>query len=210
MTGNPSVIVRQASVVLVSQSPIDPQTIRPEALSSAGIVPGDWVPVSWTPTGGIYTPVVAQTLYQNGFSIQTEGNRCVFQEPADRGFLDAYEVHPLVKRYIEATKLLPYSAVGINWMLDVTVENPYQWINERLGRIGGKFPEFSVTSVQITKYIEFVLCYLNFRIENGTIVTDCNYHFPLAADDPDSMAATLDYWHWCQENLSRDLLARFF
>ena len=208
MTGIPNVFVRQASVVLVSQSAIDPQTIRPEALSGAGIVPGDWVPVSWTPTGGIYAPVVAQTLYQNGFSIQTEGNRCVFQESIAGGFLEAYEVHPLVQRYIAATRLLPYNAVGINWQLEIIVANPYQWVNERLGRVGGKFSEFDVTSVQITKYIEFVLCYLNFRIENGVIVADCNYHFPLAADSPDSMAAMLNNWQWCQGNLAGDLLAR--
>ena len=209
MTEQPAITVRHASVVLVSQSPIDPQTIRPEALSNAEVVPADWVPVSWTPTGGMYAPVVAQTRYQNGFTVQTEGNRCVFQEYVGGMFQGDYQIHPLAKRYIEATKLLPYNAVGINWLLDVIVRDPYLWIRERLMSNGGKFSDFKVASVQVTKYIEFVFCYLNFKVENGMIVADCNFHFPLGSGSTDSMASTLDYWRWCQENLTGDVLQRF-
>ena len=78
MTELSTVTMRHVSVVLVSPAPIDPQSIRPEALSSAGIIPANWVA-----TGGINIPIVAQTQYQNGFTLQAEGNRCIFQEPID-------------------------------------------------------------------------------------------------------------------------------
>ena len=180
----PSVTVRYASVVLVSQSPIDRHSIKPDALVSAGIVPPEWIATEWPSFGGIYPPPVARTSYQNGFSIQAEGNRCVFQELIGGAFQESYQVHSIVQRYAQATKLVPYSALGINWLLDIFVEDPHLWIREKLLGNGGQFPDFWATSLQITKTIDTALCYLNFTIDNQRIVADCNYHFPLVGGSP--------------------------
>ncbi len=200
MLDNPDVTAIHASVVLVSQALIDPQSVRPEALSSAGIVPPDWVA-----TGGISIPVVAQTQFQNGFSIQAEGNRCIFQEPIGGNLRESYEVHGVAKRYVDATKLVAYTAVGINWLLQVAVESPGFWIREKLMGDASNFSDFQPTSLQVAKQIGNFVCNLNFRSDNSRIIVDCNYHAQLARTSPDVMASTLDSWKRCQEHLVRDL-----
>ena len=201
MTEQPALTVRHASVVLVSPSPIDPQSIRPEALSSAGIVPADWLS-----TGGINTPVLALTQYENGVTIQIEGGRCVFRESIGGVFQETYHVHPLVQRYAEATKLVSYNAVGINWDLDIVVGNPNLWIREKLMGNGDQFSDFYPTSLQMTKQLDFADCNLIFKVENVRIAADCNYHFQLARSYPDVMVSTLDAWHQCQAHLESDVL----
>jgi hypothetical protein len=201
MTEQPALTVRHASVVLVSPSPIAPQSIRQETLSNAGIVPDDWVS-----TGGISIPVVALTQYQNGVTIQTEGNRCIFQEPIGGALRETYEVHPLAQRYAAATRLVPYNAVGINWLVEVAVGNPNQWIREKLMGNGGGFSDFYPTSLQMAKQLDFAVCNLNVRVENVRIVVDCNYHFQLAPTSPDLLVATLNSWTQCQAHLAGDLL----
>ena len=109
-----SFAVRHVSVVLVSAAQMDPQSIRPEMLSAAGIVPADWAPQD-----SINTPVLSRTVYQNGFAVQIEGNRCVFQEAVGGEIRHTYETHGLAKRYVDAMKLVGYTAVGLNWKLDL-------------------------------------------------------------------------------------------
>ena len=201
MPENSAATVIHTSVVLVSPNPIDPQSIRPEVLSNAGIIPANWVA-----TGGISIPIVAQTQYQNGFTIQAEGNRCIFQEPIAGPLRETYEVHDLAKRYVDATKLVTYNAIGLNWLLEITVENPNFWIREKLMGDAANFSDFHPTSLQVAKQLGFVVCNLNFRDEAGRIIVDCNYHFQLARSSPDLMASTLDSWRRCQEHLTRDLL----
>ena len=197
----PAVSVLHTSVVLVSPAPIDPQSIRPEALSNAGIVP-----VNWVPTGGISIPVVAQTLYQNGFTFQVEGNRCVLQEPVGGALRDTYEVHAIAKGYVDATKLVPYTAVGINWLLGLSVENPAKWLQEKLMGDFRNFSDFRPASLQISKQLGFVTCNLNFRSENDRISVDCNYHFQIEHSSPEVIATTLASWWRCQEHLTGEVL----
>ena len=141
------------------------------------------------------------TQYQNGVTIQTQGNRCVFQESIEGTLREVYEVHPLVQRYAEATRLVAYNAVGINWLLDVSVRIPETWIQEKIIGAGGNFSDFFPTSVQIAKELDFAVCNLVFRVENARIVIDCNYHFELGSRSPDVMASTLNAWRDCQEHL---------
>lgn len=197
----PAITVLHTVVVLVAPSPIDPQSIRPEALSNAGIVPANWVA-----TGSISIPVVAQTQYQNGFVLQAEGNRCVLQEPVGGDLRDTYEVHAIAKRYVDATKLVTYNAVGINWLLGFSVENPANWLRGKLMGDFRNFSDFRPASLQISRQLGFATCNLNFRSENERIVLDCNYHFQIERSSPDVIASTLDSWHRCQEHLTGTVL----
>lgn len=204
MVENPAVTVLHASVVLVSPAPIDPQSIRPEALSHAGIIPANWVAA-----GGISIPVAAQTQYQNGFTLQIEGNRCIFQEPIGGALRDNYEVHARAKRYVDATKLVAYNAVGINWLLGIVAEEPARWIRENLMGNGGYFSDFHPTSLQVAKQLSPATCNLHFRSENERVMVDCNYHFQIERSSPDVLSSTLDSWRKCQDHLVRDLLPQF-
>ena len=122
---------------------------------------------------------------------------------------EVYQVHPLAKRYVDATRLVPYNAIGINWLLDIAVGDPNLWIRENVMGNGRNFSDFYPTSIQMAKQLGFVVCNLNFRVENERIVIDCNYHFQLAHSSTDLMVSTLDSWHQCQEHLVRDLLTQF-
>ena len=190
--------VRHASVVLVSPSVIDPQSIRPETLSGAQIIPTNWA----LGNQQINSPVFALTQYKNGVSIQTEGKRCIFQEAIGGPIRPNYEIHGLARRYVEATKLVPYNAVGINWLLDIAVDNPAEWIRKQTGD-GGNFPGFSPTSLQLTKQWGPAVCNLVFRLEQQMVAVDCNYHFQLGSS-LQPMAA-LDHWRRCQDALTEDV-----
>ena len=202
MVDQPMVSLRHISVVLVSPTPIDPQSIRHESLGNVGIVLPEW----GLPTGGVNTPVVAQTQYKNGISLQVDGNRCVFQEMVNGKVRDSYEVHELAKRYSEATKLVPYSAIGLNWMVTAITEDHGQWIRENIMGDGGKFSRFRPTLVRLERQLGFVVCNLNIRSENDQILVDCNYHFQLARSNPDVTSSTLDSWERCQEHLKREII----
>ena len=119
---------------------------------------------------------------------------------------DAYEVHPLAKRYAKATRLVPYNAIGINWLMDIAVENPALWIREKIMGSVENFSGFSPTSIQMVKQLDFAVCNLIFRTENTRIVIDCNYHFQLANSSIDMIVSTLDAWQRCQRHLTGDLL----
>ena len=191
--------IRHSSVVLVSPSPIDPQSIGPETLNRAKIIPASWA----IGNQQINSPVFALTRYQNGVSIQVEGNRCIFQEVIGGPLRPEYEIHGLARRYIEATKLVPYNAIGINWLLNIAVDSPTEWLRHQMSG-GENLPGFSPTSLQLTKVWGYAICNLVFRVEKQIVAVDCNYHFPLSSS-LQPMAA-LDHWRQCQDALTEDVL----
>ena len=115
-------VVRQASVVLVAERPIDVQTLSPETLQEAGVIPPDWQLAEQTE--GSNQPFIA---YDNGVTISSQNNRCVFQLEMNNHFVDDYKVHDLAKRYVDATKLIQYRLIGINWNLHASVPDPRSW-----------------------------------------------------------------------------------
>ena len=197
--------VRHASVVLVSAAPIDPQSIRPEILNTAGIVPGGWASKS-----NINTPVLSHTEYPNGFIIQIDGNRCVFQESIGGDLRDTYEVHPLAGRYVDATKLVSYVALGINWLLDLDTggENPDRRIREKAMGCSDNFPGFSPRSLQMVKRFRLADCNLTFRVNDKSIEVDCNYHFQTEGRSVDVVASTLDSWQDYQMHLTQEIVPK--
>ena len=196
--------VRQVSAVLVSASAIDPQSILPEILSNANVVPADWVAV-----GSNDTPFGAITRYQNGIIIWTDDNRCVFQQPIHGNLRRTYEIFPTAQRYAAASTLVPYNAIGINWSLDVPVTAPEIWMREKMMSNVSNFSDFFPTSLQIAKQLDFAFCNLTFRAENAQITIDFNYHFPLSRGLPGDVAEILISWPRYQEHLTRDLLSKF-
>lgn len=193
------ITVRHASVVLASPSPVDPQTIRPDALAKANIIPENWPQANQ-----ISTPVLAVTQYQNGFSVQTEGNRCVFQEAVNGPSRDPYQVHGVVRQYLEATKLVAYNAIGLNWALEAVQVDPIEWYRKHFGG-SGSFSEYSPLSVQIQKNTGTVVCNLNFMFvpPSRSLVVECNYHFPLGPSL--TPLAALDRWRPCQKLMEDEI-----
>ncbi len=202
------VLVRNASVTLVSNSVLDPQSIRPEALSNAGIVPREWIVSSWSPPGGIAPQGLAQTRYHNGFAIQIQENRCDFLQPVGGNYQKDYAVHVVSKRFVEATKLVPYTAIGINWSLDLYVEDPYRWMDEKVFGSGGNFSDHWATSMSLMRPGEEKDCNLEFTIQGDRITLSVNFHFLVSGVLPNKLAAVLDSWEKCQAELIEDVCPR--
>lgn len=203
MTVQPVCTVRQVSVVLASPYPIDPQSITPEALSNNRVVPLGWVTINST-----NTQESAFTQYQNYITIQVKDNYCTIQEPigAIGGVIpETYEIHSIAQRYAENNNPGLYNAVGINWLLDITVENPIIWMREKTVGFGGQLAGFFPTSVQMAQTLDDAVCYLTFRIDNSRVAIDFNYHFQLADA---SVAWALNQWNLCQEHLIEDVLRK--
>lgn len=191
------ITVRQASVVLASPSPVDPQTIRSDVLVRGNVVPQDWQQANQ-----ISTPVLAVTQFQNGISVQTEGNRCVFQEPVNGQLKDPYVVHGVARQYLEATKLVQYNAVGINWMLAANQVESAEWYRRHFSG-SGDFSEYSPVSLQMQRNVGMMVCNLQFRFAHpsGSLEVECNFHFALS--NSLTPLAALDHWRYCQ-NLMRN------
>ena len=189
-------VTYQASVVLVSPSPIDPQSIKPETLKRAGIV-------TWESVESITTPVFAQTRYQNGIHIRTEGNRCVFQEPLNEASPTDYnyKVHRLAERYAEATKLVAYNALGINWESRIEAKDPARWFSEKLVR-NLRLTEFSPRSVQMAKVIDStVSCIVTFATRDEKLIANFNYHCQLTDAPGGDIATHLRRWRKWQSHM---------
>ena len=187
-------VAYQASVVLVSPSPIDPQSIKPETLKRAGIV-------TWESIYGIATPIFAETRYQNGIHIRTEGNRCVFQEPLNEESPTGYKVHRLAERYSDATKLVSYNALGINWDSRIEAEDPGRWFSEKLVQ-NLRLTEFSPRSVQMAKVIDStVSCIVTFSTSDERLIANFNYHCQLTDAPGGDVASHLRRWREWQSHM---------
>ena len=106
--------LRQVSIVLQlpQQQQLDAQSISPENLVRHGIVDQ-----SWKPQNVITLPMFAVTEYPNGVAIRAEPNRLVFGQQISTGFQDEYLSHTIALKYAEASRMTPYEAVGVNWLM---------------------------------------------------------------------------------------------
>ena len=111
----------------------------------------------------------------------------------------------MVRRYLEATKLVPYNAIGINWMLRLVAEDPKAWIRKQLGELQ-QFQDFSPVSLKIAKPMLTGVCNLTFIAEltQRNLAVDCNYHFQL--DRSLQPMAALDRWKQCQIALTETVV----
>ena len=196
--------LRHVSAVLVSASAIDPQSIMPETLVKANVIPADW-----TLDSGINIPFAVLTRYQNDITIRTEGDRCIFQQPIDGNLRDSYEIFSTAQRYAAATTLVPYNVIGLNWSLDIPVGRPELWIREKIMGNESNLLDFFPTSLQMAKQLDFAICNLGIKTENARITIDFNYHFPLAQSSIGRMAEILNDWRLCQEHLTELISSQF-
>ena len=189
-----------ASVVLVSPTPIDAQSTKPETLKSAGIVPDDWAVAN-----SINVPLFLRTEFSNGFVLQAEGERYIFQEPLRGSLKDKYDVHAIAARYVEATKLTSYKAFGINWQLRIADINSEEWFAERSIRCSDMLQGFSMGSLQIRKHLDFSVCNITLTPNDNLIVLDCNYHFEAGGLSSEQINSFLSDSQKCQMHLENEV-----
>ena len=194
-------IVREASVILLAERPIDVQTLSPETLEAAGVTPPDWRTIEQTE--GSNQPFIA---YDNGVTISSQNTRCVFQLEMNNHFVDDYKVHDLAKRYVDATKLIQYRFIGINWNLHASVADPGSWIHSKLLVSNESLRHFDDVEIRLTTAFGISLCNLTFTTREDGVELNSNYHFDLSGITPTSALAQ---WTECHQHL-RDQLSESF
>ena len=147
MSSNPDFRLRNASIVFVSAQPMGTQFMNAAGLARNGITPPEWVTVNEINLAGALT----QVQYQNGVSIQAEGNRCVFQQHTDGNFSDQYEAHEAAIRYAEGSRMVAYQAVGINWSLYFNTNRPGEWLANKFMARSALPSGFQPASIIITR-----------------------------------------------------------
>lgn len=185
-------------MVLLSEHPFDAKSVAPDTLVRSSVVPSDW-----TVTNRINLQVVATTQYGNGASIRIEGNRCIFQQDVNGDFLDEYPAFEVAKKYAEASRVISYSALGINWNLESKTSVPGEWFRSKLSTDSTLVPDFQPTSIRMARNLGRVVCNLNFTLESEAIVLDCNYHIALGNGIPEN---EIDLWARYQEQLREKVL----
>jgi hypothetical protein len=193
--------VRHASVVLVADHPIETYMLSPEVLRTANVTPGDWEQIQYSE--GSSPPLVA---YSNGVTISAQDTRCVFNLDLSGQFQENYEIHAVAKRYLAATRIVPYRFIGINWNLFAAMPSPEQWIHSNLLAPKRFFQPCENLEVRMTQPLDFTLCNLAFTTRDGEVVVDCNYHFDLSDI---SAEAAIDRWKDCYRHLRREVIPSF-
>ena len=191
-----------ASVVLVSSSQVDTQSVKPDLLKPAGIIPKEW-----TVLRTIDVPVFLRTEFSNGFVIQAEGDRYVFQEPLGGPFKDVYDVHGIASKYVEMTKLTSYKAVGINWQFRTESTSPGQWLSDRGMKCDEIMTGFSISSLQVRKALAASVCNITFISSDNFITIDCNYHFETGGLSAEKILSLLSDWAACQHHLLAEVIS---
>ena len=194
-------VVRQASVVLLAERPIDVQTLTPETLEAAGVTPPDWRLVEQTE--GSNQPFIS---YDNSVTISSQNNRCVFRFEMNNHFVDDYKVHDLARRYVDANKLIQYRFIGINWNLHASVPDSTSWIHSKLLASNESLRNFDDVEISLTTAFGISLCNLTFTNLEAGVELDSNYHFDLSGITPTSVLAQ---WTECHQHLQHQLSESF-
>ena len=161
------------------------------------------MPSEWTVTNSRNFQVLAVTEYGNGASIRLEGNRCIFQQNVNGDFLEEYPAFDIAKKYADASRVISYSALGINWNLQSFTSTPGEWFRTRLSTDAMLAPDFQPTSIRMARNQGRAVCNLNFTLEPEAIALECNYHITLGNGIPEN---EIDLWARYQEHLKDKVL----
>ena len=191
--------LRHASVVFLLPHPVDSQSVNAASLVRNGIVPDDWQVANEVNLAG----VLAQTVFRNGVNVRAEGNRCIFQQNVNGAFREEYDAHQAAANYADASRVISYQAVGLNWMLEPDVEQAGRWLIGKFTGNSAFAPGFQPVSVKVARRQGAAICNLTFNLEQDSVVLDCNYHVELGGS---RAIDVIKMWQHYQTNLQEDIL----
>ena len=196
-------IARNASIVLLAERPISADTLTAEILRESGITPPEWELTE--PNEGRAPPFIA---YRNGITISVQNNRCVFQLNFNDETVgdNANEVYEVAKRYVDATKLVQYRFIGMNWALYQTVPDPKDWLRIHLLNPGKSVERYRDIEIKMTVPFGSSLCNLRFMAHADEVGLAFNYHFNMKDI---ALNEAIGQWPDCDQN-RRCVLAEYF
>lgn len=187
-------ITQTASVVLIGERPINHDTLSVGILRESEITPRHW---EATPTEeGRPRTFIA---YTNGVSISAQNTRCVFQQTFDDETVaaDVEQIYEAAKRYVDATRLVQYRFVGINWTLHLTVPDPKDWMQVHLLNPNRPLDRYRNIELKMTAPFDSSLCNLTFTARAEHVALAFNYHFNMRNIAPQD---AIDQWLQCDQN----------
>ena len=168
--------VDNVSIVIVAQSH-NPSIVNPDFLKNNGIVAKNL-----EPTGQLLiTPVVAQIQYGDiAWAITPE--RCDIQERVNAKFQKSYRVHQCAQKYIEVLQHIPYTALGLNWLVHISLDtDASEWIKSKFLKDGEQKKE--IVGAEFTLKLlpdDLSICSLTVKIpDRSSVIVDSNFHFEL-------------------------------
>jgi hypothetical protein len=188
-------ITQSASVVLVAHRPINADTLSADILRESGITPQQWeaVPPDESRPGTFIA-------YSNGVSISAQNNRCVFQQTFDDETVadNGHKIYEVAKRYVDATKLVQYRFIGINWTLHHPVADPKEWMRAHLLNPEKSVERYRNIEIKMTAPFSSGLCNLTFTTARSEqVALAFNYHFNMSNI---TMQDAIDQWPQCDQN----------
>ena len=187
-------ITQTASVVLIAERPINPDTLSVDILRESGVTPQHW---EATPTEeGSPRTFIA---YTNGVSISAQNTRCVFQQTFNDETVadDVHQIYEAAKRYVDATRLVQYRFVGINWTLHLAAPDPKEWVQVHLLNPDKPLDRYRNIELKLTAPFDSSVCNLTFAARSEHVALASNYHFNMRNIAPHE---AIDKWLQCDQN----------
>lgn len=193
-------LIRNASVVLVGESFIEPKSIGATLLKEKSVTQPEWITVS-----EISTPVFAETMYANGIRIRTEGNRCIFEQEISEDLPVEFKIYGLAANYVEITELaVPYQAVGINWRLtNQPLHDGNQLLHSMLSA-DQDLSGFKPASISLVKNLDGRTCNLSLTANQDTVSVNVNYHHQVSEHNSRGI---IERWQECQKHLKQEIIS---
>jgi hypothetical protein len=187
-------ITQSASVVLVAERPINADTLNPDILRESGITPAHWEVIP--PDENRPRTFIA---YSNGVTISAQNTRCVFQQNFNSAHVtdSADSIYDVAKRYVDATRLVQYRFVGINWALQKAVSDPKEWMRIHLLNPEKPVDRYRNIEIKMTSQFASGLCTLTFTARAEDVALACNYHFNATQI---ATQAAIDQWSECEQD----------
>ncbi|MCY3630966.1 MAG: hypothetical protein OXI05_10735 [Bacteroidota bacterium] len=167
--------LRSVSVVVTAESH-NPSILNPDFLTAKGIVPDKWQAIEI-----LTTQTFSLIRYSNGINWLVEPSRLMVAEDAGPELRDSYNIHQLVKTYLNVLPNVPYRSLGLNFQLAITEPHPRLRLKKRFGANWMSNEEWILEMTPSFKLkTEGAVCLINISpvvLQNSSeIRLDCNVH----------------------------------
>lgn len=110
------------------------------------------------------------------------------------------EVYALAAKFVEAYKLVSYQAIGLNWLIAMSNDDPLQWMTQKFLKVKSQPKDIFMMPQFVVRAGKSVLT-LSFKQEisydgqrEPQIVVDCNYHNGGPFENVADILHMLDGW----------------
>ena len=196
-------ITQSASVVLVAERPINADTLNPDILRETAITPAHWEVIP--PDENRPRTFIA---YSNGITVSAQNTRCVFQQNFNSAHVadSADSIYDVAKRYVDATRLVQYRFVGINWALLKAVPDPKEWMRIHLLNPVRPVDRYRNIEIKMASHFASGICNLTFTSRAEEVALAFNYHFSATQIAPQD---AIDQWSDCEQDRQSTLIEHF-